>query len=181
MDDDYQKAQRENMTNPKNRFLGLFCHAKEIDNSWGCDWSFSCGVILFSFIIGIGAFYDIYVIARENFFSIDDGILKFFIVLKIISDFISFVGIGISCFAVHKENLTYSIVSYYVIVLSFLLHTIFLIYCLFGIFSHFKKIGLLIIPWGVLEFCLLLFCWILFANQVYIGRQRRAQVNQTGY
>ena len=181
MDDDYQKAQRENMTNPKNRFLGLFCHAKEIDKSWGCDWSFSCGVILFSIIIGIGAFYDIYLIAKNSLFSIEDGILKFFLVLKVVSDFASFVGIGTSCFAVHKENLTYSIVSYYVIVLCFLLHTIFCIYCLFSIFSHFKEIALNIIPWGVLEFCLLLFCWILFANQVYLGRQKRAQVNQTGY
>ena len=181
MDEDYQKAQRENMTNPKNRFLGCFCHAKEVDNSWGCDWSFSCGVILFSFIIGIGAFSDIYYIAKEDIFTKGEGILRFMLVVKIISDFISFAAIGISCFAVHKENLTYSIVSYYVAVLSFLIHSLFLIYCLISIFGNFRIIGFFIFPWAFLEFCLLLFCWILFANQVYLGRKRKAQVNQTGY
>ena len=33
---DYQAAQQEeNMRNPKNRFLGLFCHASEVGDSWG--------------------------------------------------------------------------------------------------------------------------------------------------
>ena len=33
---DYQiTLEEENKRNPKNRFLGLFCHASEIDITWG--------------------------------------------------------------------------------------------------------------------------------------------------
>ena len=139
MDDDYRRREQENLTNPKNRFLGLFCHAREIDNSWGCGWSFATGVVIFSLIIGVASLMDIYYIAEKDIFSNKDakGVLKFFIVIKIISDLISFIGIGIACYAVNKENLTYSIVSYYVIVLSFLLNSIFLIYAIIAIFSYY--------------------------------------------
>ena len=184
MDDGYQKAQEENLRNPKNRFLGLFCHAKEIDNSWGCGWSFPTGVVIFSIIIGIASLMDIYYIAKKEVFSSKNNlgsIFKFMLVIKIISDFVSFTGIGISCFAVFKENLTYSIVSYYVIVLSFLLNSIFLIYSIIAIFSYFDIIGIFLIPWCLLEFGLLLFSWILFANQVYLGRKRKAQMSASGY
>ena len=183
MDDEYARAQQENMRNPKNRFLGLFCHAKDIDNSWGCGWSFSTGVIMFSIIIGIASLADIYYLAERKIFSHSDisELFKFMIIIKIASDLISFIGIGIACYAVNASNYTYSIVCYYVIVLSFLLNTIFLVYAIIAIFKYFDYIGIFILPWGILEFGLLLFCWILFANQVYVGRQRKAQVNQSGY
>ena len=183
MDDDYRRREQENLTNPKNRFLGLFCHAREIDNSWGCGWAFATGVVIFSLIIGVASLMDIYYIAEKDIFSNKDakGVLKFFIVIKIISDLISFIGIGIACYAVNKENLTYSIVSYYVIVLSFLLNSIFLIYAIIAIFSYPKIIGYFFFPWIILEFCLFWFCWILFANEVYLGRKKRSQLNQTGY
>ena len=183
MDEDYQRREQENLTNPKNRFLGLFCHAKEIDNSWGCGWSFGTGVILFSFVIGIASLMDIYYIAEKQIFSEDDvsGFFKFMLVVKIISDFISFTGIGIACYAVNKENHTYSIVCYYVIVLSFLLNSLFLVYSIIALFSYFKYISLFFIPWILLEFILFWFCWILFANQVYVGRKIRGKLNQTGY
>ena len=34
---DYQPAtaEEENRRNPKNRFMFLFCHASEVDQSWG--------------------------------------------------------------------------------------------------------------------------------------------------
>jgi hypothetical protein len=188
MDDDYNRAQQENLTNPKNRFLGLFCHAKEVDNSWGCNWSFPTGVIMFSIIIGIASLCDIYYIAEKDIFD-DHGhkFLKFMVVIKIISDFISFIGIGFGCFAVSGmsgRTLTYSIVSYWVEVLSFLLNTIFLFYSFIAIFCYFDFIGPFIAAWCVLEFGLLVFCWILFCNQVYQGRKVRGQLNPqstTGY
>ena len=181
-EDDQKKAEQENLRNPKNRFLGLFCHAKEVDNSWGCGWSFTTGVVIFSIIIGFGSLADIYYIAKNNILSggTVTGLYKFLMILKIISDFISFIGIGISCFAVSKENLTYSIVAYYVIVLSFLLNTIFIIGTLIAIFYYFSIIGVFLIPWCALEFGLLLFCWILFANQVYLGRKRQKQALNQG-
>ena len=182
-DDEAKAKEQENLRNPKNRFLGLFCHAKEIDNSWGCGWSFATGVIMFSIIIGIASLADIYYVAKQEIFKAEvSGLFKIMLIIKIASDLISFIGIGIACYAVNASNYTYSIVCYYVIVLSFLLNTIYLCYAIIAIFSYFKFIGAFIIPWGILEFGLLMFCWILFANQVYIGRQRRnAMQNQSGY
>ena len=182
MDDNYQKAEQENLRNPKNRFLGLFCHAREVDNSWGCNWSFPTGVIIFSIVIGIASFADIYFIAKEQVFSNTtySSMFKFWIVLKIISDLISFIGIGCGCYAVFRANLRYSIIAYYVVVLSFLLNTIFIISCFFTMFSYPKYVLLYLIPWGILEFGLVLFCWILFCNQVYVGRQVKSQTSQ-GY
>ena len=184
MDDDYQKAQMtENMRNPKNRFLGIFCHAKEVDNSWGCGWSFPTGVIIFSILIGIATFVDIYYIAEHKIFNRGEGygFFKFMFAIKIISDIISFIGIGIACFAVNRENLTYSIVSYWVMVLCFLLNSLFDIYILIDMFSDFDLVKFGIIPWGIYEFCLLLFCWILFCNQVYLGRMRKQAAQQANY
>ena len=182
MDDDYQRAQQANLRNPKNRFLGLFCHAKEVDNSWGCGYSFSMGVVIFSIIVGIASFADIYFIAKEGVFS-DNSYSKAFkimIFIKVLSDFISFIGIGLGCYAVHSENLKYSIISYYVVVLSFLLNTIFVLSCFISMFFY-SIVLYYLIPWGLLELVLLLFCWILFCNQVYLGRKRREQANQSSY
>ena len=182
MDDDYQRAQQENLRNPKNRFLFLFCHAKEVDNSWGCGWSFSTGVIIFSIIIGIASFADIYFIAKEGVFSNNEysKAFKIMIFIKVFSDFISFIGIGLGCYAVNRENLRYSIISYYVVVLSFLLTTIFILSCFISMFIY-TIVLYFLIPWGLLEFALLLFCWILFCNKVYLGRKKRAQANQSTY
>ena len=179
MDDDYQKARmEENLRNPKNRFLGFFCHAKEVDNSWGCDWSFSCGVIVFSIVIGIASLSDIYTLAKHQIFAKGDGygFFKFMFSIKIIADLISLIDIGIACYAVNRENLTYSIVSYWVMVLCFLLNSLFIIYIFICMFSEWSSVYWGIIPWGIYEFGLLLFCWILFCNQVYLGRSiRQAQ------
>ena len=165
MSDDYKRAEQENLTNPKNRFLFLFCHAKEVDNSWGCNWSFSTGVVMFSIIIGLAAFFDIYYLAKGNVFQGSSTGLKIWFVIKILSDFISFVGIGMACYAVFRQNLKYSVVSYYVIVLSLILNTLFLISCFYFMFTN-VIILLYFIPWGIYEFGLILFCWILFCNQV---------------
>ena len=56
-----QQEIEENRRNPKNRFLGLFCHASDVDDHWGFNWSFKCGVFVFSILIGgcsNAAFYD---------------------------------------------------------------------------------------------------------------------------
>ena len=181
MEDDYQKAQmEENLRNPKNRFLGFFCHAKEVDNSWGCDWSFSCGVIIFSIVIGVASFADIYTLAEHKIFAVGSGykFFKFMFSIKIIADLISLIDIGLACYAVNRENLTYSIVSYWVMVLCFLLNSIFVIYILLAMFSEWNNVYWGIFQWGIYEFGLLLFCWILFCNQVYLGRKKR-QIQQT--
>ena len=179
MDDEFAQAkQTANLKNPKNRFLGIFCHANEVDNSWGCGWSFATGVIIFSILCGVACLMDIYYIAEGKFFdkASEHTIYKIFFIIKIISDFICFIGIGIACFATNRNNHTYSIVSYYVMVLTFLLHTIYLIYTLIAIFDseYLDIVRYFLISWELDELGLLLFCWILFCNQVYIGRKIRA-------
>jgi len=182
MDDNYQKAQEENLRNPKNRFLFLFFHAKDVDNSWGCGWSFTTGVVMFSIVIGVCTLCDIYYLANEEpFKKTDDGFFEFMLGIKIFTDVISLIGVGVALGSVCAENYTYAIVAYYVMVLSFFLNVIFGVYTIIGIFSHPKLIGLFFIPWFILDVGLLIFCWILFANQVCLGRQRRAQANQTSY
>ena len=93
--------------------------------------------------------------------------------IKIIADLISLIDIGIACYAVNRENLTYSIVSYWAMVLCFLLNSLFIIYIFICMFSEWSSVYWGIIPWGIYEFGLLLFCWILFCNQVYLGRKIR--------
>ena len=56
--EDYQRAQEENLRSPKNRFLGIFCHANEVNDHWGPNWSFGCGVIFFSVLVGIWTIFD---------------------------------------------------------------------------------------------------------------------------
>ena len=68
-----QTKANENLRNPKNRFLGLFCHANEVDNSWGCDWSFATGVIIFSIVIGTASLADIYTLAEHQIFAKGEG------------------------------------------------------------------------------------------------------------
>ena len=42
-----------NKRSPKNRFLLLFCHAESVDDHWGCNWTFQCGVIMAGILIGL--------------------------------------------------------------------------------------------------------------------------------
>ena len=56
---EYTSAETENKRNPKNRFLGLFCHASDVDDHWGFNWSFACGVVVFSIVFGIWTIFDI--------------------------------------------------------------------------------------------------------------------------
>ena len=182
MDDNYQKAQEENLRNPKNRFLFLFFHAKDVGDSWGFGWSFTTGVAMFSFIIGVCTLLDIYYLAdKKPFDNTDDGFYKFMMVVKIFADVISLIGVGTSFGSVCGDNYTLAIVSYYLLVLCFFLNVAFGVYTIVGIFTHFSIIGYFFIPWFILDFGLLIFCWILFANQVVLGRQRRAAASQTSY
>ena len=187
--DDEEKAraaQQANLRNPKNRFLFIFCHAKDIDNSWGCSccrWSFTTGVYLFSIIVGIASLSDIFFLAKYQVFLEKSVSLtyKVMLILKIASDFLTFIGIAIACFGIIKENLSCAIISYYVVVLSFLINTIFLISSLIAILFYFSLIKYFIFDWAFLEFALLLFCWILFAYEVFLGRKKRAKISSTEF
>ncbi len=170
------------MSNPKNRFLGIFCHANEVDASWGCNWSFTTGVIMFSILTAICILSDMYYIAQDNFFGkAQKWMFKFMFFIKVLSDFVALICIGLSCYATQRNNYKYSIISYYVGVLSLLLCTIYLIYCLIKIFdkSFWDIVKLRLVGWGVGEFVLFMFCWIMFCNMVDIGRKRRKNQEET--
>ena len=176
MDDEYQEAKtKENLSNPKNRFLFLFCHANEINDTWGCECSFANGVIMFSIIIGVTVLCDMYYIAADKMFSKSSGIAVFTFMFseKVVSDLISLIGIGLAFYAIYRPSYVYGIVSYYVEFLSFILISIFCIYCLVAIFIHdfWNIVQLRVISWAFQEFAMLMFCWILFCNMVYNSRQ----------
>lgn len=170
-----ERKYQEGMRSPKNRFLGFFCHANEVGDSWGLNWPFSCGVIIFSIIVGISCASDVLKILKGNAFTSEEsaGIFRFMFVLRIFSDLIALVAIGFGFHCVFTVSYRSSIISYYVLVLSLLLNTIFLIYCLFKIFTKafWNIIGFSIFVWAFEEFILFLFTWVLFCNMVHTGKK----------
>ena len=185
MDDYYQEEKtNENLQNPKNRFLFLFCHANEVDESWGCGCSFANGVMIFSICVGFTILCDIYYIAADKMFSRSNiaPIFTTMLGVKVASDFITLIGIIMACYAIHRPSYNFGIYSYYVQVLSFLLCTIFCCYCLVEIFNEtfFNVVYLRVISWGFNEFALLMLCWILFCNMVYNAKKLQLARQQAG-
>ena len=182
LDDEYKKAQQENLQNPKNRFLGICCHAREIDSSWGCDWSFQTGVVMFGVIILIASFFDIYEIADvEIFKKSPNGFFSFCYGVKVFTDLINLITVIASCFALNKEHLKLSVICYYLSVLSLLLTSLFCLFIFIEIFIHWSLVWREFIAVIILEIALFLFSWILFCNQVDLGRKRRAAMNASPY
>ena len=178
-DENYKLQVQENLRNPKNRFLGCFCHAKDVDSSWGCNWSFQTGVIIFSIVILICSAFDIYEIAYKKCFVYSpNGLFTFFFIFKVVSDVLNFTSIVIGIVAVAKIHLRLSIIAYWMAVLSLLLNTIFFIYIFIAIFFYVDRIWRIMITVVLLEIGLVLYSWILFANQVDIGRKKKAEAAQ---
>ena len=174
---DYQAtAQEENMRNPKNRFFGLFCHANEVDNSWGMNWPFWCGVLIFGIVIGLMTLLDMGSIFT-TFFGNVRGWFLFWFIIRCISDFIALIGIVFAALSIMSNNFTRATIAYYAMILSFVCNTAFCVYCIFRIFdgSFWRATTYRFVVWLVNEFVLFLFCWILFCNMVVIGRKNREQ------
>ena len=181
-DEAYKLKREENLRNPKNRYLGIFCHAEKVDSSWGCDWSFQTGVIMFSVLIFACSIYDAYVIGSQQVFGSKYGAgFKIIFGIKVISDIINFITIVLGFIAVCRLNLKYSIISYYCSVLSLIMNTLFLIYILIAMFIIWKDVWREIPPVILLEIGLVMFSWILFCNQVDLGRKQRAAANPSPF
>ena len=178
-DNDYQITLEEenNLRNPKNRFLGLFCHAREVDTTWGCKCPFWVGIVIFSFIIGGGAISDIPSIRSISRILIWIDLFTIFIILRITSDLFTIIGIIYAIFSICRSHYRASIIAYYCLVVTFVINTLFFIYIVFIIFySYYRtRLAFRILGWGLDYFCLLLFCWFLFCNMVNIGRRNRQQ------
>ena len=160
--------------NPKNRFFGLFCHANQVSDSWGLNWPFYCGVIIFSIVIGLMTLFDVSVIFTKFFDQTKDWFLLWFII-RFISDFIALIGIVFAIISIIQSNFIRATIAYYCMIVSFLCNTGFCVYCIFCIFekSFWKKTHFRIVIWLFNEFVLFLFCWILFCNMVDIGRNNK--------
>ena len=178
-DENYKLQVQENLRNPKNRYLGCFCHAKDVDNGWGCNWSFQCGVIFFSIIVFICSVADVYHIAgRKVFAKSPNGLFTFFFIFKVVSDILNFISIIMGFIGVCNENLKLSIYAYWLSVASLALNTIFFIYIFVAIFIWVDLVWPVMITVIFLEIGLVIFSWILFANQVDLGRKKKAQAAQ---
>ena len=174
---DYLSAEVENRRNPKNRFLGLFCHASQVDDHWGFNWSFACGVVIFSIVFGIWTIFDIISMGKVLRFSYwTGGWFPFFCVVRFISDFCAIIAIIFAMISISRTNFKMATVAYYLLILSFVLDILFLIDCIVNFFNgrFWINVNYRIIVWLLNIFVLFLFCWILFCNMVDIGRKIRA-------
>ena len=182
MDQDYKLREQENLRNPKNRWLGICCHAKVVDNAWGCDWSFQCGVITFSIVIFVCTVFDVYAIAYvEVFKNSGNGFLNFCYGVKVFADVINFCLIIFACYAVFRRHLKFSIISYYVCCVSLIITTLFMIYNFFALFWFTSYVWREMIAVLFLDVGLFFYSWILFCNQVDLGRQAKAAASAPPY
>ena len=133
---DYTNANSEIITDrsAKNRFLGLFCHANQVGESWGYNWPFYCGVIIFSILIGIMTLFDITAIFSKLFKEANDWLL-FWIIIRFISDLIALIGIIFAIMSIAQSNFTRATIGYYCMVLCLILNTLFCGYCIISIFD----------------------------------------------
>ena len=175
--DDYQKHEmEENQRNPKNRFLGLFCHANQVDSSWGYNWPFWCGVLMFGIVIGIISIYD-FIGCFQLINEITTGWQKFFYSLRIISNVVAIVGIVFAALSIIQTSFRNATIAYYTLILSFIINTVF---CVFSVFSILiSKYWYNVIVWFFCDFILVIFLWVLFCNMVDIGRKVRQAASET--
>ena len=176
--EDYQRAQEENLRSPKNRFLGIFCHANQVDDHWGHNWSFGCGVVAFSIVFAIMTIYDIS--SLSYFLHRITQQFRWFIlwsIIRMIADLFAIVAMGFANVSVCQTNFRRATIGYYLLIVCLILNTAFIIYCITCFFDYnfWKVTTFNIILWLLNEFVLFIFCWILFCNMVDIGRKKRAQ------
>ena len=174
---------KESKYNPFNRFFFCFCHSYEVDKGWGFGclgcraFSFSCGVWVFSLLMVIVAGKDTFDITNSDYFKdaqIVKGFFKYSFIVKMVGDGICILAIICALLSTLKRVYVLSIIAYYLGFLSFILSTIFCIYAIMKCFnvSFWTTVGIFtIIFWGIAEFILLLFDWILFCNMVDIKRK----------
>ena len=158
---DYQiTLEEENRRNPKNRFLGLFCHPSEVDTTWGCKCPFWVGVFLLSIVGGIEAIVDIPIIKAIFFLLSWLNLFTIFIILRIISDICAIIGIGYAIYSICRSHYKASIIAFYCLVATFAINIFFEIFMIVILFYSTYRIGVSfrIFSWAFDYFCLFLFC-----------------------
>ena len=181
MTDEYVSVDR----NPNNKFFGCLTHADDINDSWGCGLSFSCGIIVLSLFIGFSSLYDIYAmppIFRTYYFR-----LNFFyimILLRILSDFITIIGIIFAYVSICNSDYKKSLIAYYCMMVSFIINVAFALYMIiyYIFFNYYYYITLpAFISWLIDGFIFYLFVWFLFCNSVVIKRKSEGSMNNINY
>ena len=181
MTDEYESIDR----NPNNKFFGCLTHADQVNDSWGCGLSFSCGIIVLSIFIGFSSLYDIYAIPpifrtyyfRLNFFYI-------MILLRILSDFITITGIIFAYISICNSDYKKSLIAYYCMMVSFIIDVLFAIFIIviYIFFNHYYYITLsAFLSWLIDGFIFYLFVWFLFCNSVVIKRKKEGSMNNNNF
>ena len=182
--------------NPKNRFLLLFCNTYEVDKGWGPGWCgcrafpFSCGVFIFAVVMVINCFKDFFDIQYSNYLvenKTKDKTFVGFFYFKLISDILCIFGSLIAVISVLSFSYCCSVVSYYMVSLSFIFNSAFCIYILtiIGTSKFWWNIGVLkiitVILWYVFDYVWLIYAWILFCNMVDINRKQQEEAKKNEY
>ena len=176
-----QEEVEANLRSPKNRFLLVFCPANQVDDHWGNNWTFQCGVIMFAIIIGIWTIFDIVTLTRLMGDKAVGEWFTFWCAIRFISDLLAITSVVMSLISLSQINFKLATVAYYVLFASLILNFVFFVYCITCIFDadFWKATTYQIIFWMLNEFVLVICDWILFCNMVDIGRKSRAPMSNT--
>ena len=102
----------------------------------------------------------------------------FWFIVRFVSDFIAIIAMIIAMLSVCQTNFKKATIAYYMLYASLILNTAFFIYCITRFFNatFWRLTTYRIIVWMLNEFVLFIFCWILFANMVDIGRKIKTNI-----
>ena len=175
-----QVQQQDSKYNPLNRFLFCCCHTDEVDVGWGwgcCGcrtFPFSCGVLIFSAIMLVATAKDIIDIESNSYSLKTRGHFKTFFYIKIAGDCSCILAALIALCSLRTINYCQSIIAYYLGFISFVANSAFCLYTIQWLFTltFWFTVGVFTpIAWGIVEYILLLFDWVLFCNMVNIKRK----------
>ena len=155
------------------RFLWLFCHEKEVGNTWGCGFPFWIGIIILSSLVGILSFYDIPVMWEP--LQLENDLYRMILIIRILPDIINLIGIVAVIISFCNSSYNCASFAYYSIIMSFIINTIFLfLHTVMLFISEYRNaIGIYCIPWFFEEILYFILCWFLFCNMADINKKKR--------
>lgn len=132
--DTSKEEKTDSLYNPLNRFFFIFLHSSKVENGWaipilGCKLlPFSLGVYIFSFLMILYIANDLIEIPAMDYFQEHDKTFELFFYMQIVSDIFLVIGIVEGIYSSCGNKYIPSIVAYYSLILSFILHSSFCIY-----------------------------------------------------
>ena len=135
--DTSKEEKTDSLYNPLNRFFFIFLHSSKVEKFWaipilGCKLlPFSLGVYIFSFLMILYIANDLIEIPAMDYFQEHDKTFELFFYMQIVSDIFLVIGIVEGIYSSCGNKYIPSIVAYYSLILSFILHSSFCIYTIF--------------------------------------------------